>query len=94
MAAQVIKRDGTKEVFDENKIRKSIEMAAKGVALAEDRVNAIVAQVAGLVLQFAAGKEEIATKEIWDFIATQLDQVEPTVAESWRKYEQEKYSKV
>ena len=90
MATQVIKRDGTKEVFDENKIRKSIEMAAKGTALAEDRIKAVVAQVVGLVLQFAAGKEEIASTEIRDFILTQLDQVEPAVAESWRKYNQEK----
>lgn len=89
MATQVIKRDGTKEVFDENKIRKSIEMAVKGAALTEDRINAVVAQVVGLVLQFAAEKEEIATTEIRDFILTQLDQVEPVVAESWRKYNQE-----
>lgn len=89
MAAQVIKRDGSKEAFDEQKIRGSIEKAARGAGLADDRIAALVGQVAGVALQLAAGKEEIATTEIRDAILAELDKVEPAASASWRKYDAE-----
>ena len=90
MVQQVIKRDGTKQAFDENKVRRSIEMAAREAGLAEDRVNAVVEQVAGAALQLAAGKEEIATAELRTFILARLDEVEPAAAAVWRKHDQGK----
>ena len=90
MAQQVIKRDGTKQAFDENKMRKSIEMAAREAGLAEDRVNAVVEQVAGAALQLAAGKEEIATSELRTLILARLDEVEPAAAAVWRKHDEGK----
>ena len=90
MANQVIKRDGTKEAFDENKVRKSIEAAGTDANLSADRASAIVNQVAGAVLGFAAPKEEIATSELAAFILAQLDQVEPAAAVVWRKHNAEK----
>ena len=90
MAKQVIKRDGTKEVFDENKIRKAIEEAGKDAGLAEDQIKPVVEQVAGTAIKAAAAKEEIATSELATVILSQLDQVNPVMAEAWRKHNQAK----
>jgi len=89
MADQVIKKDGTKEPFDPEKIRKSIVAAAELANLPEERKNEVVEQVATTVIQMAEGKEEIATSEIREKILSELDQVEPSVSAAWRKHDQE-----
>lgn len=90
MANFVIKKDGAKEPFDEGKIKKSIEIAAKQAGLPEDRVNELVEQVSKAALQVAEGKEEIATAELREKILSELDNLESSVSEGWRKYDQEK----
>lgn len=90
MANFVIKKDGTKEPFDAEKIRKSIAAAAQRTELSEERKNEVVEQVLSAVIQVAAEKEEITTAELKERILSQLDTIEPSVSESWRKYEQEK----
>lgn len=90
MANFVIKRDGTKEPFDAEKIRRSIAGAAQRTELSEERRNEVVEQVSAVVLQLAAGKEEIATAELREKILAELNAIEPAVSEAWRKYEEEK----
>ncbi len=90
MATVVIKKDGTKQSFDLEKIKNSIKMAAQQAGLAEDKVNEVVEQVSTVALQLAAQKEEIATSEIKDKILSELDNVEPSVSAAWRKYDEEK----
>jgi len=90
MAQQVIKRDGTTEPFDAEKIRKAIKLAADEAGLAPERVAEVVEQVSESVLQFAAEKEEIATSELREKILTELEEIEPSVAESWRRYDEER----
>lgn len=89
MAQQVIRRDGTKEPFDIEKIKKAIESAAGRTGLTPERVAEVVKQVSDIILQFAAGKEEIATSELREKTLSELDKVELSVAESWRKYDRE-----
>lgn len=89
MADQVIKKDGTKEPFDAEKIRKSIAAAAEQAGLSEERKNEVVEQVATTVIQVAGGKEEIATSELREKILSELDRVEPSVSAAWRKHDQE-----
>lgn len=90
MANFIIKKDGSKEPFDAEKLKKSIESAAKQAGLSEDRVNELVEQVSKAALQVAEGKEEIATVELREKILSELDNLEPSVSEGWRKYDQEK----
>ncbi len=90
MANQVIKKDGTKEPFDSEKIRKSIEDASKEAGLSAERVNEVVSQASSSVLELAASKDEIATSELAEKISSELDKIEPAAAAAWRKYEQEK----
>ena len=90
MAQQVVKRDGTKEPFDAEKIKKAIGSAVGRAGLAPERVSELVVQVSDVVSQFAAEKEEVASSELRDKALAELDKLEPSVAESWRKYDQER----
>ncbi|MFQ5721642.1 MAG: ATP cone domain-containing protein [Candidatus Aminicenantales bacterium] len=90
MASEVIKRDGTREPFDPEKIRKSIATAAERVGLPEERKKEVVEQVATTAIQMAAAKEVIPTSEIRERILSKLDGIEPAVSTAWRKYDAEK----
>ncbi len=90
MAQQVVKRDGAKEPFDAEKVKKAVRTAAEKAGLPAERVDELVEQVSGVVLQYAAGKEEVTSSELRDLALGELDKVEPSVAEGWRKYDQER----
>lgn len=90
MASDVIKKDGTKESFDAEKIKKSIAIAAQEANLSEERKNEVVEQVATAAIQMAEEKEEIATSEIKEKILSELDHIEPGVSAAWRKHDEEK----
>lgn len=88
--AEVIKKNGTKEPFDPEKIRKSIAGAAQRTDIPEERKNEVVEQVTAAVVPTLEGREEIETSEIRETILSELDRVEPGVANAWREYEQGK----
>lgn len=88
MAKEVIKRDGSRESFSEEKIRNSIRAAAQEAGLPEDRISQVVDQVAQTAINAAAQKDEIATTEIREIILRELDTVEPSAADAWRRYDQ------
>jgi len=88
--AEVIKKNGTKEPFDSEKIRKSIAGAVQRTNLSEERKNEVVEQVAAAVIPMIEDREEVETSEIRETILSELDRVEPAVANAWREYEQGK----
>lgn len=90
MANFVIKRDGTKEPFDAGKIKNSILAAAQRTELSEDRRDEVAIRVSSVALELAAQKEEIATSELREKILSELDAIEPSISEAWRKHGQEK----
>ena len=90
MANQVIKKDGTKEPFDGEKIRKSIELSVKDAGLSAERIAEVVREASEAALQIAAEKEEIATTELAERILSKLDEIEPSAAVAWREHEQVK----
>ena len=90
MAKFVIKRNGTKEPFDVEKIRKAIAAAAKRTDLSAERVNEITEKALEAVNQIAEGKEEIATSELGAKILSELDSLEPSVSNTWREHDREK----
>ena len=90
MAEFVIKKDGSKEPFDAEKIRKSITAAASTTGLSEEQINKVVEHVLGVATELTDEKEEIATAEIKEKILSELDALEPSVSEVWRKHAQEK----
>ncbi len=90
MATEVIKKDGRKEPFDPEKIKSSITAAANLTDLSEERKNEVVEQVATAAIQMAEGREEISTSELKQKILSDLDGIEPTISEVWKKHEEEK----
>ncbi len=87
MAKIVIRRDGSREPFDEGKIRRAIEASAREAGLPADRVTAVVNQVANVVLAFAAPKEEISTLDIRAKVLALLEEMEPSVSAAWRRFD-------
>ncbi|MDP4007518.1 MAG: ATP cone domain-containing protein [bacterium] len=90
MATEVIKRDGSKQPFDEGKIRKSIEAACQDAGLAPEKTDEVVSKVLPSVLEVASAKEEVATSEIADAVLAGLETADSMVAEAWRKHIQNK----
>ena len=90
MTTQAIKKDGSKQPFDAEKIKRAIEGAAQEAGLPADKASQIATQVSGVVAEQAGAQEEITTSEIQAMILNELDRVEPSVAAAWRTYEQSK----
>ncbi len=90
MTTFVIKNDGSKQPFDPQKIRTSIENAADQAGIELERKREIVRDVLKDVLNYVRSEEQIETKELRDRILENLDEIEPTVAEAWRSYEKTK----
>lgn len=89
MATEVIKRDGSREPFDPEKIKSSIRAAAQGTDLSEEQTEQVVEQVAGSVIQELKERGEVATTEIRGKVLTHLDRLVPAVSNAWREYDQE-----
>ncbi len=89
MANEVIKKDGTKVPFDVEKIKRAIAAAAAPTALPEERKAEVVNQVSATVAAMIASKAEVTTIEIRELALVELDKVEPSVSEAWRKYDAE-----
>ena len=90
MATQVIKKDGSKQPFDGEKLKRAIEGAAREAGLSEDRASQVAAEVSGIVLEKTSAQEEIATSEIQSMILNELDNVEPSVSAAWKAYKESK----
>ena len=89
MATNVIKKDGTKEPFNPDKIKNAIRAAASMTDLSEEKKDQVMEQVTASALQLAAAKEEISASELRDKILAELDSVEPSVSKAWREYDQQ-----
>lgn len=90
MAKFVIKKDGIKEPFDAEKIKRGLFGAAKRANLSQERINEVVQRVSDAAIKLAEGKDEISTIEIRDKILSELDIIEPSISENWRQYQREK----
>lgn len=84
----VIKKDGRKELFDFEKLKKSIAAAAKDAGLTPEKASELVTEVSANVFQLISKNEEVQSKEIREKILSELNRVEPAVVESWQKYEE------
>jgi len=89
----VIKRDGKKEAFDANKIRKAIEAAAKEAGVAQDRIVEVAKSVTEEMAEIAKEKGEIKAERIRQDVLNTLDGLEPAISEAWRAYDRTKKSR-
>ena len=86
----VIKKDGTKEAFNPEKIKRVVGIAAADAGLANDKATGIVEQVLAAVMQSTSNKEEIAAADLKKIILDKLDAVAPSASQAWRNYEKTK----
>jgi transcriptional regulator NrdR family protein len=87
MANQVIKKDGSKEPFDAEKIKRGIRLAGQDAGLDETKQGEIAEKVTGEVMEMLKDKDEVRALEVRDKVLGELDIYAPSVAAAWRDYE-------
>jgi len=88
--AEVIKRDASRQEFSAQKVRDSIEAAAKEAKLTEQRIQQVVEDASKAPVGMANGVKPVQTRMIRDMILTRLDVIEPSVSEAWRSFDRKR----
>jgi transcriptional regulator NrdR family protein len=89
MPKQAQKRKGYQEEFQVEKLRRSIENAARDAGLPEDKVFQVVEEISSYVLENVKDLESVDTQSLRTLILNKLDETYPEVANAWRKYDKE-----
>ena len=89
MITNVVKRDGTKEPFAGQKLKQSIEAAARDAGLAEERIEEIASIVTRSVMKTLEGREDVPTAEIRERVLAMLEDIEPASSQAWQAYDKE-----
>ena len=89
MPKQVQKRKGYQEEFQVEKLKRSIENAARDAGLSEDKVFQVVEEISSYVLENVKDLESVDTQSMRSLILNRLDETYPEVANAWRKYDKE-----
>jgi len=90
MSKTVVKKDGTREDFNPDKIKNSVEKAAADAGLTEGRRQELGAEVLERLEKAEQARQEVATSELREKILKILDELAPSVSEAWRKYDRER----
>jgi transcriptional regulator NrdR family protein len=88
--AEVIKRDSSRQAFSAQKVKDSIQAAAKEARLTEQRIRQVVEDASKAPLGLANGVKSVETRMIRGIILTRLDVIEPSVTEAWRSFDSER----
>ena len=82
----VIKRDGRREDFRRDKIRKGIENASKRVKIDKKKAKEIADRVAKRVEDYFSTKDEIRSEDIRDRVVNELNREERKIADEFRAH--------
>lgn len=83
----VIKRNGQKEQFKEEKLRMSIEGAVRDAGMDISQKREVIDHAAQDAIQMARGMDQVEVKQIRDTVLRDLEQDDQQVAQAWRNYE-------
>ncbi|MDD3985099.1 MAG: ATP cone domain-containing protein [Methanobacterium sp.] len=83
----VIKRKGTKEPFNPDKIKGSLQKATINAGYSVEEKNDIINEVFTNINKKLDDKEEINTETIRMCLLTELDKCEPYIAKSVRRFD-------
>ncbi|MGB9979339.1 ATP cone domain-containing protein [Methanobacterium sp.] len=97
---EVVKRDGKKEPFSEDKVRKSIEGAVKDAGIDIKEKSGVIAHATGNAMKLAisqtdedtqteGGKIEIRAEDIRNQIVNTLENEDSELADVWKNYEKQ-----
>ena len=67
---RVVKRDGAREAFDEDKLRSSLRQALQKRAVASDRVEAALSRIQHALIQ--RGERELRSREVGELVMAEL----------------------
>lgn len=90
MATFVVKRNGEREPFDGEKVRKGIELSSLEAGLSPEEAAQIADQVSASVIAWASDKEEVRALDIQEMVLGELDKEHPVVSNSWREFRRKK----
>ncbi|WP_424354885.1 ATP cone domain-containing protein [Methanobacterium sp. MBAC-LM] len=85
----VIKSNGKKEQFSEQKVKKSIESAVKDAGFSPQEKMNVIDHASQDAIQMAQNKNQVQTKQIRDTILSDLEQDDQQVANAWKQYERQ-----
>ena len=87
----VIKKDGRRERFDEEKLKASIMAAAREAGIMNRKgVDDIIENVSASAIPFSRGKKEVEAKTLREMILGDLDKLEKKIADAWRDFDKTK----
>ncbi len=72
----VIKRDGSKEMYDRQKLKKALLLSFAKREIDNERIESLINN---LEAQWSIDKNEISSKEIWDDVLRALKSIDPVV---------------
>ena len=87
---EVVKKGGNNEQFDMDKIKKSIEKAAIDAGYTLKKIETLSNEIAKSIAKEVENKEELNTDTIRASVFSKLEEKEPSIVESWKKFD-EKY---
>lgn len=86
----VIKKDGTRVNFKEEKINHAIQSSALEAGVFEDEAQELSQKILEALQNAFLGQEEVKTSELRAVIVSELEVIAPVVLEVWKKYEEGK----
>lgn len=92
MTKRVLKRNREKERCDDDKIRGSIEAAAKEAGYTGDTVKQVIETVMPSVDEMRKNRDAVKTSEIREAILRRLDERFPEASAAWRNFDKVKSS--
>ena len=85
----VIKSNGKREQFSEQKVKNSIKNAVKDAGFSPKEKMNVIEHASQDAAQMAQGKDEIQTRQIRDTVLNDLEQDDQQVANAWKQYERQ-----
>lgn len=89
ISTQVIKRDGSLEIFDSKKIEASISASCKDAGLGLDRGKELAQRILPIIISRLIGLEKISSIDIKEMIFAELEKLEPTAVQAWKRFDLE-----
>lgn len=89
MPQKVQKRKGHTEDFQIEKLRRSLEKAAREAGYPEDQIFKVVEEISSYIMEQVQNLETVDTQSMRTLILNKLDETYPEVSSAWRKYDKE-----
>jgi transcriptional regulator NrdR family protein len=85
--SDVIKKDGSRQAFSEEKVKRSIEAAARDAKIPDQRIPHLVDEAAREAVNLSQGTSPVETRIIRGKVLRWLDATEPAASAAWRAFD-------